>query len=56
MNQTECAGGRHWRSIGNQKLQDWNRAFRQTKLPFGGWRSADTGYFHFFTKPTWWPW
>jgi hypothetical protein len=44
------AGAKFWKKIGNPTLRQWNRQFRQTKLPFGGWRSADPGHFHFWKK------
>jgi hypothetical protein len=44
------AGGNYWKKIGSPNLQNMNKQFRQTKLPFGGWRSADPGHFHFWRR------
>lgn len=42
------AGGNYWRRIENTTLRNLNQEIRQMKLPFGGWRSADPGHFHFW--------
>ncbi len=44
------AGGNHWKKIGNSTLQNWNRSFRQTKLPGNNWRVQDPGHFHWWKK------
>ena len=44
------AGGNHWRKIGNSTLQNWNKTFRQTKLPGNNWRVQDPGHFHWWKK------
>ncbi|QOR73761.1 hypothetical protein IMZ16_09660 [Cruoricaptor ignavus] len=44
------AGGNHWKKIGNSTLQNWNRSFRQTKLPGNSWRVQDPGHFHWWKK------
>ncbi|MCL1666558.1 hypothetical protein M2T82_00630 [Elizabethkingia ursingii] len=40
------AGGNYWKKIGNPTLQNWNKAFRKTKLPGNNWRVKDPGHFH----------
>ena len=40
------AGGNYWKKIGNPTLQNWNKSFRQTKLPGNSWRTQDPGHFH----------
>ncbi|WP_156173284.1 hypothetical protein [Chryseobacterium gallinarum] len=44
------AGGKHWKKIGNTTLQNWNKTFRQTKLPGNNWRVKDPGHFHWWKK------
>ncbi|MBS1571361.1 MAG: hypothetical protein JST62_03050 [Bacteroidetes bacterium] len=44
------AGGNHWKKIGNSTLQNWNKSFRQTKLPGNSWRTQDYGHFHWWKK------
>jgi hypothetical protein len=44
------AGGNHWKNIGSEYLQSLNKSFRQMKISFDNWRTADPGHFHLWKK------
>jgi hypothetical protein len=39
-------GGAYLRQIPSETMREFNQWLRSKSLPFGGWRSADPGYFH----------
>lgn len=38
------------KSIGNERIREMNRSFRETKLPGSSWRVQDRGHFHLWKK------
>jgi YD repeat-containing protein len=44
------AGGNYWKKIGSEYLQGVNKSFRQMKISFDNWRTADAGHFHLWKK------